>query len=98
MKLRSAFLILAVGLSVAGCNSMTPTQIANVTCLGAQTSATIAAAATADANIDRDATNRVAQAQKTAAAIQKTVGDICPAVVTGVDAINAAATGTSGHK
>jgi hypothetical protein len=84
-----------LGLSLAGCNAaISPTQIANVACIGAQAGAavgvTVTAHANADTNAGPNATNAAAQAQGTATAIQKTVADACPIIVTGVSAINSA--------
>jgi hypothetical protein len=82
-----------LGLSLAGCDAaISPTQIANVACIGAQAGAAVAVTVTADANANAglNATNAAAQAQGTASAIGKTVADACPIIVTGVNAINSA--------
>jgi hypothetical protein len=80
-----------LGLSLAGCDAaISPTQIANVACIGAQAGAAVAVTMTADANAGLNATNAAAQAQGTASAIGKTVADACPIIVTGVNAINSA--------
>jgi DNA-binding FrmR family transcriptional regulator len=46
--------------------------------------------ADANANAGLNATNAAAQAQGAVTAIQKTVADACPIIVTGVSAINSA--------
>jgi hypothetical protein len=85
-----------LGLSLAGCNAaISPTQIASVACIGAQAGAAVGVTVTADANAGPNATNAAAQAQETATAIQKTVADACPIIVTGVSAINSASKASS---
>jgi len=80
-----------LGLSLAGCNAaISPRQIASVACIGAQAGAAVGVTVTADANAGPNPTNAAAQAQETATAIQKTVADACPIIVTGVNAINSA--------
>jgi hypothetical protein len=75
-----------LGLSLAGCNAgISPTQIANVACIGAQAGAAVGVTMTADAT-GSNATN----AQGTATAVQNTVADACPIIVTGVGAISSA--------
>jgi len=79
-----------LGLSLAGCNAaMSPTQIANVACMGAQAGAAAGVTVMADANAGPNATSAAAQAQGTATAIQKTVADACPIIVTGNSASKA---------
>jgi hypothetical protein len=89
MRSPSIFVVVASSLSFAGCNSMTPAQIANVSCNGAEAGAAVAVAVTTDANTGANATKAAAQTQQTASAIQKAIGDACPIVVTSVNAINA---------
>jgi hypothetical protein len=88
------FMLLAISASVAGCNTMTPAQIASVSCAGAQAGAAVAVTVTTDANTGANATKAAAQAQQTAATIQQTISDTCPIIIQGVNAVNAAATGS----
>jgi hypothetical protein len=93
-SLNASTIAFAAGLvlSLAGCNAaISPTQIANIACIGAQAGAAVGVTVTADANAGPNATNAAAQAQGTATAIQNTVADACPIIVTGVSAINGAA-------
>ena len=87
---------LAASLSAAGCNALTPTQIAAVSCAGAQAGAAVSVAVTTDANTGANATKAAAQAQQTASAVQKAIGDACPILVTSVNALNAGAPAGSG--
>jgi hypothetical protein len=92
-SLNASTIAFAAGLvlSLAGCNAaISPTQIANIACIGAQAGAAVGVTVTADANAGPNATNAAAQAQGTATAIQNTVADACPIIVTGVSAINGA--------
>ncbi len=91
MRSATILVVLASSLSVAGCNTMTPAQIANVSCSGAEAGTAVAVTATTDANTGANTTKGAAQAQQTASAIQKAVGDACPIIVTSVNALNAAA-------
>jgi hypothetical protein len=85
-----------LGLSLAACNAaISPTQIANVACIGAQAGAAVGVTVTADASAGPNATIGAAQTQGTATAIQKTVADACPIIVAGVSAINSASKASS---
>ena len=97
MRFLSAFALLAVSVPIAGCNTLTPAQIAGVSCSGASAGAAVAVAVTTDANTGANATKAAAQAEQTANAIQKAVGDACPIIVTSVNAMNAAAKGGAGN-
>ena len=91
MNSSTIIFVAGLGLSLAGCNAATsPTLIANVACIGAQAGAAVGVTVTADANAGPNATTAAAQAQGTATAIQKTVAEACPIIVTGVSAINTA--------
>lgn len=80
-----------LGLSLAGCSAaISPTQFANIACTGAQAGAAVGLTVTADANAGPNAASAAGQAQGTATAIQKTVADACPIIVTGVSAIDSA--------
>ena len=96
MRSTSVFVLMALCVSFAGCNTTTPAQIAAISCYGAQAGATGAAGAvavTTDASTGSNATKAAAQAQRTASISQKAVGDTCRIIVTNVDALNAEATG-----
>ena len=95
MKLRDTLAIAGLTISLAACNTMTPTTVARVACLGAETGSAVAVVAAADANIGSNGSRTTVEAQNIAAAVQKTVSDVCPVITNGVDAVSAAA-GRSG--
>ena len=69
-------------LGLSGC-SLTATQIASVSCAGAEAGATVAVSVTTDAAGATDAAN--------AAKVANAVHRACPAIVAGVAAMSAAA-------
>jgi hypothetical protein len=95
MQFRFALAIAGLGLSLAACNAVTATSVADVACLGAEMGSAVAVVAATDANIGSNGSKRATQAQIIAKAVQKAVGDTCPLIATGVDAI-ATATARSG--
>ena len=80
-------------LSLAGCNTLTPAQIANLSCIEAQAGAGIAVAITSDANTGANATNAAARAQQTANILQKSASDACPLIINGAAAVSATVAG-----
>lgn len=90
--------LVAAGLTLAGCNTMTASNVADIACLGAETTSTIAAIAASDFNADTNGTSRTARAESVANAVQKTVNDLCPAITTGAAALSAAVAASAASK
>jgi hypothetical protein len=97
MKLAPLIYISCMCIALVACNATAPTQVANIACIGAQTGASVAVAVTADVSVAANPTKAATQAQATAAA-QKTVGDVCPLLVSGVSAMGRAGVVSSNGK
>lgn len=97
MKLASLICISGMCIALVACNATTPTKVANIACIGAQTGASVAVAVTADASVAANPTKAANQVQAAAAA-QKTVGDVCPLLVSRVSAMGLAAARSSNGK
>lgn len=79
---------LFLGLALAGCNSMTTSEMASVACLGAETTSTVAAIVASDASAASNGASATHAARVTSA-VQKTVSDVCPIITAAAAAMTA---------
>ncbi len=93
MRPHSAVILFVSALSLAGCNSLTTSQIASISCAEAEAGANVAVVVTTDADSGANATKAAQQASETAATIEKAVNDACPIVISGASALTASVSG-----